>query len=409
MTEEHTLDLFDASPEAEAEAPPPPREPEVRKRKGPRVWTVAQVNQAVRVLLEEHVPPVWVVGEVAGWTRARSGHCYFTLKDDRAQLKCVLFRSDAERVPTDPAEGTRIRVYGGLTLYEARGDYQMVVRRVEAEDGEGLWKKAFEALRKKLEAEGLTAAERKRPLPALPTRVGVVTSISGAALRDIVAGLRVRAPWVHVIVRNARVQGEGSARAVAGGVRTLGASGQVDVLIVGRGGGSIEDLWAFNEEPVARAIADCPVPVVSAVGHEVDVTIADLVADARAPTPTAAAALVVREAGRRLDVVATVRPRLARALQSRIDRMVLRRDESSGRSERAVRVMLDRHRAKLASIAGRVHALSPLKTLERGYAVALDSDGLVVRSTEALPTGSDFTVQLPDGRVRAESRGVIES
>lgn len=409
MSEEHTLDLFDASPEAEPEAPAPQRASDPKRRKGPRVWTVAQVNQAVRVLLEEHVPPVWVVGEVAGWTRARSGHCYFTLKDERAQLKCVLFRSDAERVPTDPSEGTRIRVYGGLTLYEARGDYQMVARRVEAEDGEGLWKKAFEALRKKLEAEGLTSAERKRPLPALPTRVGVVTSISGAALRDILAGLRARAPWIHVIVRNARVQGEGSSRAVAAGVRTLGASGQVDVLIVGRGGGSIEDLWAFNEEPVARAIAECPVPVVSAVGHEVDVTIADLVADVRAPTPTAAAALVVREAGRRLDVVATVRPRLARALRSRIDRMVLRRDESAGRSERAVRVLLDRRGAKLATAAGRIHALSPLKTLERGYAVALDDGGRVVRSTEALPAGSEFTVQLPDGRVRAESRGREES
>lgn len=404
MTDDrYTIDLFD-----EDDPPPEPVVVPKAKRKGPRVWSVAQVNKAVRILLEENVAPVWVGGEVAGWTRARSGHCYFTLKDEAAQLKCVFFKSDAERVPTDPAEGDRVRVYGGLTLYEARGDYQMVARRVEAEDGEGQWRKAFEALRAKLEAEGLTDPDKKRALPALPTTVGVVTSTSGAALRDIVAGLRARAPWVHVVVRNARVQGDGASRSVAEAVRTLGHSGRVEVMIVGRGGGSIEDLWAFNEEPAARAIAECPVPVVSAVGHEVDVTIADLVADVRAPTPSAAAAMVVQAAGRRLDAVAALRPRYRRALQSRIERLVLRRDETSRRSERAVLARVERGKGRLMTVAGRLNALSPLKTLERGYAVALDGKGAVVRGTEGLPAGASFTLRVSDGSVQAQSLGKIE-
>ena len=180
-----------------------------------------------------------------------------------------------------------MRAFGGLTLYEARGEYQLVVRRLETEDAEGLWRLAFERLRSKLEAEGLLAPERKRELPRFPEAVGVVTSLAGAALADILTVVRRRAPWTRVIVRGARVQGEGSAEEVAEAIRALGASGLVDVLIVGRGGGSLEDLWAFNEEVVARAIVACPVPVISAVGHEVDVTICDLVADVRAPTPSA--------------------------------------------------------------------------------------------------------------------------
>jgi len=400
VTGDHTLDLFDDDSEPETESPhmgPP--------RRGPRVWSVTQVNQAVRLLLEDRIPPVWVVGEVAGWTRARSGHCYFTLKDEVSQLKCVLFRADADRVPTDPAEGTRVRAYGALTLYEARGDYQMVARRLETEEGEGTWKKAFEELRRKLELEGLTSPDRKRALPDLPTTVGVVTSITGAALRDMVAGFRSRAPWVRVLVRNARVQGEGSSESVAAALRTLSGSGLVDVVIVGRGGGSIEDLWAFNEEPVARAIAESAVPVVSAVGHEVDVTIADLVADVRAPTPTAAATLVVQAAGRRLDALAALRPRYRRALQSRIERMVMRRDDTGRRAERAMAAALLGGRARATLLAGRLNALSPLKTLERGYAVALDPAGRVVRSRKALPAGASFLLKFADGKIAAESRG----
>ncbi len=210
---------------------------------------------------------------MANWKRAGSGHCYFTLKDESAQLRCVMWRGEAARLPMDPEEGMRVRVFGQLTLYEARGDYQLSVRTLEGEEGEGLWKLAFERLRSKLEQEGLLLPERKRALPRFPQTVGVVTSLTGAALHDILTVLRRRAPWLQVLVRGTRVQGEGAAQEIADALRVLGGSGRVDVVIVGRGGGSLEDLWAFNEEPVARAVAECPVPVVSAVGHEVDVTI----------------------------------------------------------------------------------------------------------------------------------------
>jgi exodeoxyribonuclease VII large subunit len=277
-----SLDLFgdvEGAPAGDAAPEPTPAD------RQPKVWSVYQVNRAVRGLLEDSVEPLWVGGEIGGWTRSRAGHRYFTLKDDRAQLRAVMFARDAEALPTDPDEGTKVRGFGDLTLYEARGEYQFVVRRLEAEGADGLWRIAFEKLRSRLEAEGLLAAARKRPLPAYPSCIGVVTSPTGAAFRDIVSVLRRRAPWTRLVLRGAKVQGEGAAVEIARALDDLARSGLPDVIIVGRGGGSVEDLWAFNEEPVARAIAACPVPVVSAVGHEVDVTISDLVADLRAPPP----------------------------------------------------------------------------------------------------------------------------
>jgi len=368
---------------------------------------VTEVNRSIRTLLEESVPPVWIAGEVAGWTRARSGHCYFTLKDEASQIKCVLFRTDSARLTQDPSEGTRVRVYGGLTLYEARGDYQLVARRLEQEQGEGDWRRAFEQLRRQLEAEGLLAPERKRPLPALPGVIGVVTSADGAALRDILVGLGSRAPWVRVLVRAARVQGEGSATEISRAIQALCQSGQPDLLIVGRGGGSIEDLWAFNDEGVARAIAASTVPVVSAVGHETDVTISDLVADLRAPTPTAAATLAIQSAARRLDNLPTLRPRLERGLRSRLDRVRVRTARGGERLAASTQRLLDRRRAQAGALAGRLDALSPLRTLERGYAVALDERGAVVRRTSHLPAGAAFTLRLPDGILGAQSTGPV--
>ncbi len=281
MSDELSLDLFNGAEDGHGEPGPPPA-PE------PKVWSVSQVNRAVKGLLEANVEPLWVGGEIGQWTRSRAGHCYFTLKDDRAQLKSVMFARDAALLPTDPDEGMKVRCFGDLTLYETRGDYQLVVRRVEAEGAEGLWRKAFEQLKAALELDGLLAPERKRALPSYPGTIGVVTSPTGAAVRDILSVLGRRAPWARVLLRGARVQGEGASVELARALEHLAATGLPDVIIVGRGGGSLEDLWAFNEEPLARAIAACPIPVVSAVGHEVDVTISDLVADVRAPTPSAA-------------------------------------------------------------------------------------------------------------------------
>ena len=400
-------------------------------REEPRVWTVTQVNRAVRTLLESAVDALWVAGEVTNWTRSRPGHCYFTLKDDKAQLRCVLFRTEAERLPADPEEGMRVRVFGALTLYEARGDYQLVVKRVEAEGAEGLWRIAFEKLRRKLEEEGLLDPARKRRLPRFPGTVGVVTSTTGAALRDILTVLARRAPWVRVLVRGTRVQGEGASLEIARALAALDASGLCDVLIVGRGGGSVEDLWAFNEEPLARAIVACRTPVVSAVGHEVDVTISDLVADLRAPTPSAAAETVTPDREAVLDQIAGVPERLARGLRGtlerrrrrvergieRLGRALERRlagprqavDLAAARLERGLVRLVERRRVALSAAAGRLSALSPLAILERGYSVARAEDGTVLRRVEDLPRGRTFHLRVADGTVACESGGPLET
>ena len=430
MSDDLSLDLFadderdpepDAAGEPVEQAPQPP---------GPKVWSVSQVNRAVRGLLEESVDPLWVGGEVGGWTRSRAGHRYFTLKDERAQLKCVMFSREAESLPTDPDEGTKVRVFGDLTLYEARGDYQLVAKRLEAEGAEGLWRLAFEKLRGRLEAEGLLDGQRKRPLPAYPACVGVVTSLEGAALRDIVSVLARRAPWTRVVVRGSRVQGEGASLEIAAALRELADSGLADVIIVGRGGGSVEDLWAFNEEPVARAIAACPVPVVSAVGHEVDVTISDLIADLRAPTPSAAAEAVVPDSRVALSALRRVPPQLGRALRgaserrrsavegrlASLGRAMERRfapprqalDRAVGRLERTIRSASQGRRRRLGAAAGRLEALSPLATLGRGYSVARTPDGRVLKETTDLPAGTLFELRITDGTVSAESLGPVQ-
>jgi exodeoxyribonuclease VII large subunit len=391
----------------------------------PVVWSVTQVNQAVKALLEEALPPLWVSGEVANWTRARSGHCYFTLKDEAAQLRCVMWRAEAARLPADPDQGMQLRAFGRLSLYEARGEFQFVVQILETEGGEGLWRLAFERLKKKLDEEGLTAPERKRPLPPFPQRIGVVTSLTGAALHDILTVLRRRAPWLRVLVRGTRVQGEGAAQEIANAVRILGGRGQVDVLIVGRGGGSIEDLWAFNEEVVARAVAECPVPVISAVGHEVDVTISDLVADHRAPTPSAGAEAVAPDSNEIRRALGQGASRMARALRREVEgrrnalkggRRALERvgpGLTEGRrgnlmalfesASRGIRGLVTSRRARLASGAGRMDALSPLSVLRRGYAVPLGEEGRVLRRVSDFSPGGEFQLRVVDGRVVCEA------
>ena len=257
-----------------------------------RVFSVSQLTDRIRSLLEERFFEIWVEGELSNCFVAKTGHMYFTLKDTQAQIKAVMFRSAIRYLRFKPQDGLRVVARGRLTVYDPKGEYQIVCEHLEPE-GLGARQLAFDQLKERLAREGLFDPRRKRALPALPRKIGVVTSLDGAAVRDIIKVLRRRYANAHIVIRPARVQGEGAALDIARGMAAIGKVKGVDVVIVGRGGGSIEDLWAFNEEVVARAIAGCPVPTISAVGHETDITIADFVADMRAPTPSAAAEMVV--------------------------------------------------------------------------------------------------------------------
>src|SRR4026207_24449 len=261
-----------------------------------KIFTVAELTRTIRATLETRFSAVWVQGEISNYKLHPSGHQYFTLKDQRSQISCVIWR-DTIAPPRQPlVDGSQVQVYGTVTVFEARGQYQLNVQIIQPR-GVGALQAKFEALKRKLEAEGLFAAERKRPLPKFPRRIGIITSPSGAAIRDMVNVLRRRAPWLQILINPVRVQGTGAAQEIAVAIRELAlpneAFAPLDLIVITRGGGSIEDLWEFNEEIVARAIFHSPVPVVCAVGHEIDFTIADFVADLRAPTPSAAAELIV--------------------------------------------------------------------------------------------------------------------
>ncbi|MGH9748339.1 MAG: exodeoxyribonuclease VII large subunit, partial [Candidatus Polarisedimenticolia bacterium] len=276
------------------------------------ILSVSELNALVRGMLEEAFPSVWVEGEISNLRTYPSGHTYFTLKDENAQVSAVLFRGAAAALRFRPEDGLRVVVRGRVSLYETRGSFQVVVDAIEPA-GLGALQLAFEQLKARLQGEGLFEAARKRPLPMLPRRIGVVASLAGAALHDVLKVLRRRFAGLGVVIAPSRVQGEGAAREIAAAIADLNRLGGIDVLILARGGGSLEDLWAFNEEAVARAIAASRVPVVSAIGHEVDVTIADLVADLRAPTPSAAAEMVVRSRAELAATVAALRARLGSA------------------------------------------------------------------------------------------------
>lgn len=385
-----------------------------------RGWTVAEVARAVRYELEDSFSRIWVTGEVANFSRHRSGHCYFTLKDRTAQLRCVIFRREAAKLVALPQEGMRLRVFGDITLYEARGSCQLVASKVETESGEGVWKLAFDRLLARLESEGLTEDARKRALPPFPRQVGVVTSLSGAALRDVISVIQRRSPWIRLLVRGARVQGEGAAQEVAYAVELLGEIG-VEVILVVRGGGSIEDLWAFNEEDVARAVVASPVPVVSGIGHETDVTICDLVADHRAATPSAAAATVAPELSTLLRRLARLSHRLGKGLaaqsESRRWRLNRAQDElfrgvrgviatggqelkhSQAQLTEAIGRRIERLRERLARASAEMHVLSPLATLARGYAVPLDEQGRLLRAGADFVADRVFDLRVVDARV----------
>ena len=309
-----------------------------------RVLTVAELTRAIRGALETKFGAVWVQGEVSNYKLHPSGHQYFTLKDQRAQIACVIFRNTMAPLRQPLADGAQVQVYGNVSVFEARGQYQLSVQILQPR-GVGLLQAKFEALKRKLEAEGLFAPERKRPLPIFPRRVGIVTSPSGAAIRDMLNVLQRRAPWLQILINPVRVQGTGAAAEIAVAIRELATPNarwaRVDLIVVARGGGSMEDLWEFNEEIVARTIVDVGMPIVSAIGHEIDFTICDFVADLRAPTPSAAAELIVP------DIV---------DLRRRID-------ELAGCLQKCLRSFLEHQKTRLRFLSERTLARELLKRM----------------------------------------------
>ncbi len=395
-------------------------------------WSVSEISRYIRELIESEGPlqNVWVHGEISNFSRPKSGHWYFTLKDTTAQLPCVMWRSVAELQLTVPQDGESVQVHGGLSVYEAGGRYQLYVDEIRAA-GEGALYQDFLRLKAKLEAEGLFAPERKRPLPALPRCVGIVTSPVGAALRDILNTFTRRFPLVEVVVAPAAVQGPDAPSQLVAALRRLNQFVQPDLILLARGGGSLEDLAAFNSEKVARAIVASRAPVVCGIGHETDFTIADFAADLRAPTPTAAAEMSTPNKIDLSNTLAEIVQDLARAfydrvrqqrwaLQSNVQNLerhsplarILRDrqrvDDAIGRGERALRQGANLLRANLDGMQAKLIALSPARVLERGYAVVSKAGGDVVSSRDQVREQEALTVRVSDGRfgVQVINKGI---
>ena len=368
---------------------------------GPPARSVTEVVAAVTRAIsgDPSLADAWVRGEVSGFKRASSGHWYFDLKDGTALLNAAMFRGANQRVRFEPQDGMEVLVRGKVSVYAGRSAVQVVAEEIRPV-GVGELALRFEQLKRRLEAEGLFDPRRKREIPPYPRRVGIVTSLQAAALRDIVRVATERHPGIQLLVCNARVQGEGAAQEIARAVARLNADATCDVLIVGRGGGSVEDLWAFNEEAVVRAVAASAIPVVSAVGHESDVTLCDLAADLRAATPSNAAELVVPDAESILDALDDHESRALAALDRLVPDLRQRVDDLAERAGEAVKRGHAREKDLLAAQAARLHALSPLAVLARGYAVAR-RDGRVLRTVDDAPPGSRVEVVLKDGRLDA--------
>jgi exodeoxyribonuclease VII large subunit len=439
------------------------------------IYSVSRLNREARRLVESSLARIWVAGEISNLARPASGHIYFTLKDKNAQVRCAMFRAANRRVSSPPADGDQVLVQGKVSIYEARGDYQLIVEQMEAA-GEGLLRKKFEELKAELSAAGMFDADHKQALPELPNTIGVVTSPSGAAIRDILNILRRRYPSAKIIIYPTRVQGAGSADEICAAINTAIEHQQCDVLIIARGGGSLEDLWSFNEESVARAIYDCPLPTVAGIGHEVDVTIADLVADVRAPTPSGAAELIapdrdelqrllqdterrallsirrklttelqrcenlhgrlnrlhpgsvinqtrqrIDELNRRLrsslqDYVATSQNRqttLALRLQhsspkARLQQLRERLQLQQQRLIQRMQRLLEKMNQQTAITDGRLNTISPLATLERGYAIIQSPSGAVIRTADGLVEGDEISARLAHGELTATVTAVKE-
>ena len=394
--------------------------------------TVSELTNSIRITLESRFAAVWVEGEISNFKAHSSGHWYFTLKDQNAQLRAKCFRSANTRIRFRPTDGLKVRARGRLSLYAPRGEYELVVEALDPV-GAGALRIAFEQLRDRLNAEGLFAKELKRPLPVFPRRVGIVTSPTGAAIRDILNVISRRTRTVHVLFSPARVQGDLAGPQIAHAIRFINlyheralregrADDLVDVLIVGRGGGSTEDLWAFNTEEVARAIRKSTIPVISAVGHETDFTIADFVADFRAPTPSAAAEIVAAREDQLCSALDKMGRQLAHltrfkivGLRSRVQEQALSHafDEVKSRLTKARRrfeaassacnaemdLKIQQGRERLGLAAASLDALSPLAVLQRGYAIAQDASGKLVRDAAAVNVGDEVNVRLAKGKL----------
>ena len=400
-------------------------EPISRER---RVLTPAQLNTLARELLEGAFAQVWVEGEISNFARPASGHLYFTLKDENAQIRCAMFRMKASSLRFQPRNGLQVLVRGKITLYEARGEFQLVLEHME-EAGEGALRRAFEELKAKLAAEGLFESARKRPLPRFARRLGLITSARGAAVRDVLNVLSRRWPLLAVEVLPVAVQGAGAAAEIRTMLERADASGRYDVLLLTRGGGSLEDLWSFNDEALARAIVASKVPVVSAVGHEIDFSLSDFAADLRAATPSAAAELLVPERNELRAHLRQLRARLDATMQRRLTTLAQRGDLAGlrlqslrpqlrverGRNrlsllgqrlDTAIRRRLEQRALRLEGLVRTLASVSPLATLARGYAVLRDVDsGVLLRRAAEAHTGQAVEAQLGEGRLRLRVEG----
>lgn len=392
----------------------------------PPVLSVSQLTRQIKGTLEANFDSLWVAGEISDLARPRSGHVYFTLKDGQAQIRAIIWRSTAARLPFQLADGQEIICQGNLDVYEARGSYQFIIRRAEPQ-GIGALQLAFQQLQQRLAAEGLFSAERKRQLPPFPRRIGFVTSPTGAAVRDFLEVAGRRWPGVEIIVIPAMVQGNGAARSICAGIIAANAiTPSLDLVVVGRGGGSLEDLWCFNEEIVVRALAASTVPTVSAVGHEIDITLSDLAADVRALTPSAAAEMVIPDSQQVLALLEHMQKRLVRPVRNLLtlyrnrldalaDRPVIRRpldrihdssrrlDELDQRSRSAMWATLERKQRQLSHSSATLAALSPLATLARGYSITFSKDSsTVLRDSSNVKPGDEIVTRLANGQLTSQ-------
>ena len=388
------------------------------------VLSVTQINEYLKMLLDGDrvLSSVFVRGEISNFKLYASGHAYFTLKDETGQLKSVMFRSYASRLPFLPSDGIRVIAHGRVSVYEATGQYQLYADEL-IPDGAGSLALKFEQLKRRLQEEGLFDEARKRPLPPMPMRIGVITSPSGAAVHDIMNILKRRFPCAQMILFPSQVQGAEAPEQLIMGLEFFRITELVDVIILGRGGGSAEDLWAFNDEMLARAVAESPIPVISAVGHESDFTICDFVADKRAPTPSAAAELAVPEQGEILRMLAMRKERMSATLDKRIreekrflnqiaesrvfshpeqllDGFRMRVADREDRLERALNALLTQKKNRMAQVSAKLEGLSPLSVLARGYA-AIGKEGKTVQSAFDVAPGDTLDIRFSDGTVRA--------